>query len=122
MSSLAEKIDETTERGVHNARVVDLISFDKKKGEVEITMIEIRPWATDTNQLVELQEKFNNYLDYVLDGHFAQQYPQYQGKPLKFCLACATPPEETVKRLIGSMEEYLHSVDIGFVLNVDPSL
>jgi hypothetical protein len=44
------------ERGVHNPRVVDLMRLDAEADEVELLMLETRPWGSDPRQL---EAKFN---------------------------------------------------------------
>ncbi len=81
-------------RGVRNPRVVDLVSLDAQSDEVVLLMLEERAWGSEPEQLRELEAKFNSYLTYVLDGHMVKQYPQYEGKPVRFTLDCATRPGE----------------------------
>lgn len=107
--------DEQTERGVHNPRVVDLIAFDAARDEVLLTMLEQRKWNGGAEQLVQLQEKLNNYLDYVLDGYLTKQYPEYSGKQVRIVLECVEPPAEgDASELIDAITRYLTSIRIGF--------
>ncbi len=53
-------------RGVHNPRVVDLVTEDDATGEVVLVMLEARPWGSDVEQIRQLEAKFNAYLEYVL--------------------------------------------------------
>jgi hypothetical protein len=56
-SSVAEASREVEqERGVHNPRVVDLMRLDAEADEVELLMLETRPWGSDPRQL---EAKFN---------------------------------------------------------------
>ena len=80
-SSAGDRVEEPREpRGVHNPKVVDLIRVDDATQEVVLLMLEERPWGSDPNQLRQLEAKFNNYLEYVLGGHLATQYPPYADK------------------------------------------
>jgi hypothetical protein len=42
-------------RGVHNPRVIDLITPDPSSGEVVLVMLEERPWQSDPDQLRQLE-------------------------------------------------------------------
>ena len=99
-------------RGVKNPRVIDLIAFDAQADEAVLSMIEERPWGRDPQQLDQLAEKFNNYLDYVLDGWFAQQYPQYAGKRVAFVLECLELPAAEDRERLAHMQSYAESVGV----------
>ena len=53
-------------RGMENPLIVDLITFDPGENEVVMVMEERRPWESVTQK--QVQEKFNSYLGYVLEG------------------------------------------------------
>lgn len=90
---MAEDPQEPREpRGVHNPRVVDLVTDDPATGEVVLVMLEERPWGSAPEQLRQLEAKFNAYLEYVLGGHMAKQYPDYAERPVRFQLECAENP------------------------------
>ncbi len=110
--------DEREQRGVHNAKVVDLISFDRERDEVVLLMVEERPWETAEEQPRQLEDKFNSYLSYVLNGHLFEQYPQYAGKDVCFRLDCATSPMGDVQRMLPSMQNFAESEKIRFVVHV----
>ena len=102
------------DRGVQNPRVVDLITFDRVADRVILLMIEHRPWGSDPKQLDQLQEKLNNYLDYVLDGYLTKQYPDYLGKVVRIQLEAPAPPEGEAAELVKAIEHYLKSIRIEF--------
>jgi hypothetical protein len=105
-------------RGVYNPKVVDLISLDRERGEVVLLMLEQRVWGSAPGQLRQLEEKFNRYLSYVLDGFLAEQFPQYQGLPVCFRLDCAMAPGDEERRLLTSMQNFAASHDIRFEVGV----
>ena len=97
-----------TERGVHNPKVIDLIQAEGDS--VVLSMIEFRPWNSDPQQLEQLQEKFNNYLDYILDGYFLQQYPQYKEISIIIRLECKEKPSSLEQNLLEAMQKFVASV------------
>ena len=78
--------------GVANAHVIDLLTHDARTDEVTLTMVEQRPWDGTDQQLFELQEKFNAYLSFLLDGEFADTYPALADKRLRVRLECLEMP------------------------------
>ena len=105
-------------RGVHNPRVVDLVSRDAERDEVVLTMLEERPWGSDPEQLRQLEAKFNAYLGYVQGGHLAQQYPQYEGLLVCFQLDCAESPRDEAERMIRAMINFAEAEGIRLVVRV----
>ncbi len=124
LKSLLPIIDATTERGVHNPRVVDLVYLDpgpspgNSEETVVLSLLEFRPWENSPQQLEELEEKINNYADYVLDGHLFEQYPQYQGKRVCFQLRCLENPTGPALELVNAIQGFTDSCSIGFELVV----
>jgi hypothetical protein len=111
--------EETREaRGVHNPQVIDLISLDSEANEVVLVMLEERPWGTVSNQLEQLDDKYNSYVSYVLDGHLAKQYPQYADKAVRIQLDCTSPPGSEEQIRINAMRNFAASERLRFRVNV----
>lgn len=108
------------ERGVHNPRVVDLITSDDATGEVVLVMREERPWESHPEQLRQLEAKFNVYLQYVLGGHLAAQYPDYAGRLVRFQLDCAENPRRGDRAFFTAMANFAASEGIRLVVAVIP--
>jgi hypothetical protein len=114
----SEQIDPLKTRGVKNPKSLDLIELSEDKTTVNLTMIEDRPWASSEEQINELEEKVNNYVDYIIDGWFAKQFPQYQGKKLQVILQCVEAPDKRETVLLEAARRYLSEKEIGFVVKV----
>ena len=110
--------EQREERGVHNPRVVDLITRDETTSEVVLVMLEERPWGTDPEQLRQLEAKFNAYLEYVLGGHMAKQYPDYADCPVRFQLDCVESPRAQDRAFFTAMGNFAASEDIRLVVAV----
>ena len=59
------------------------MAHDPKTDEVMLTMVERRAWNGGEPQLFELQEKFNAYLSFALDGELAETYPALADKRVR---------------------------------------
>ena len=105
-------------RGVHNPRVIDLITPDPNSGEVVLVMLEERPWQSDPEQLRQLEAKFNAYLEYALGGHLAQQYPEYAERPVRFQLECTENPHPADSAFFTAMANFAAGESIRFVVAV----
>ena len=108
-------------RGVHNPRVIDLITPDGASGEVVLVMLEERPWQSDPEQLRQLEAKFNAYLEYALGGHLGKQYPEYESRPVRFQLECAENPRPADSAFFTAMANFAAAENIRFIITVKPS-
>src|ERR1700726_1851584 len=74
--------------GVANPAVIDLFGVDGKSDEVVLAMNEPRPWDGSDERLHELQEKFNAYVSFLLDGEMIAAHPELDGKAARIELRC----------------------------------
>lgn len=99
--------NESIRGGVANPAVIDLFGFDAAKGEVLLVMNEPRPWTGGDEQLHELQEKFNAYASFVLDGEMTETHPELGGKLARIQLRCEEMPGERALALIAAIRDQL---------------
>jgi len=93
--------------GIEQAAVIDLFAFDQKSGEVLLVMNEPRPWEGSDLRLHELQEKFNAYVSFLLDGEMSEAHPELAGKPARIELRCAQIPDDKAIALLGAIHDQL---------------
>jgi hypothetical protein len=98
-----------TESRVH---VVDLIAHDPKTDEAVLIMNEPRPWDDSDERLHELQERFNTYVSFLLDGEFAEWDPKLAQKPARIELRCAELPEGRALDLLSKIHDHLAHQEI----------
>jgi len=93
--------------GVANPAVIDLFGIDQKTGEVLLAMNEPRPWDGSDERLHELQEKFNAYVSFLLDGEMIAAHPELEGKPARIELRCEQMPDERALGLLQLIHDQL---------------
>jgi uncharacterized protein DUF6572 len=79
--------------------VIDFLTHDSKTGEVILVMVEGREWDGSDVQLRQLQEKFNNYVSFALEGGLAQRHPELAGAPVILELRARHPDRRTQRFL-----------------------
>jgi hypothetical protein len=99
-------------KGVANPSMIDLFGFDRAKGEVLLVMNESRTWDGGDEQLHELQEKFNAYASFILDGELAEAHPEMTGKPARIELRCEHLPNENALTLLQAIHDQLELQEI----------
>ena len=93
--------------GVANPAVIDLFALDPKTGEVVLAMQEPRPWDDSDERLHQLQEKFNAYVSFLLDGEMVAAHPELAGKPARIELRCDNMPDERALALLNLIHDQL---------------
>jgi hypothetical protein len=113
-----QMVAEFGEPGVQNPKLVDLIEADPKADKVVLVMIEPRAWGDDPQQFQQIEEKINRYLGYVLDGHLATHYPQYEGKRVRIRLDCAEEPRGDAVKFVLAADHAIRAEGLEFVVKV----
>jgi len=90
-----------------NAGVIDVFAHDPKTDEIVLVMNEPRPWDGSEERLHQLQEKFNAYASFLLDGELAEAHPDLAGKPARIELRCEHMPDARAVELLGMIHDQL---------------
>jgi len=92
--------------------VIDIIAHDHKTGEVVLVMNKPSEWDGSDEQLFSLQERFNAYVSFLLDGEMTEAHPELAGKAARIELRCAHMPDARALELLGLIYDQLAFQDI----------
>jgi Family of unknown function (DUF6572) len=103
--------------------IIDVIAHDPKTDEVVLAMNEPNQWDGSDEQLLALQERFNAYVSFLLDGEMAETHPELAGKPARIELRCAHMPDSRALGLLGLIHDQLafQEIKLEVVVTNDPS-
>jgi hypothetical protein len=87
--------------------VIDVVAQDAKTGEVVLVMDEPNEWDGSDEQLLSLQERFNAYVSFQLDGEMAEAHPELAGKPARIEVRCTHMPDSRALELLGLIHDQL---------------
>jgi hypothetical protein len=87
--------------------MIDVVAHDTKTGKVVLVMNEPDGWDGSDARLLELQERFNAYVSFLLDGEMANEHPDLAGKPARIELRCAHTPDPRAIELLGMIHDQL---------------
>jgi len=96
-----------TQTGIAHPAVIDLFGVDQKTGEILLVMNESRPWDGSHEQLHEMQEKFNAYASFILDGEMTEAHPGLVGRKARIELRCQHVPNEEALGLLQAIHDQL---------------
>jgi hypothetical protein len=106
-SSKSSPVSELLRGGVEQAGVIDLFAFDQKTDEVLLAMHEPRPWDGSDERLHQLQEKFNAYVSFLLDGEMIAAHPELAGKTARIELRCDQIPDDRALALLNLIHDQI---------------
>ncbi len=96
----------------NRAGVIDLVAHDPKTDEAVLVMNEPGPWDSSEQRLLELQERFNAYVSFLLDGEFAEWDPKLAQKRARIEVHCGHVPDARALDLLGNIHDQLAHQDI----------
>ena len=92
--------------------VIDMIAHDPKRDEAVLVMNEPAPWVDSDERLYQLQERFNAYVSFLLDGEFAEWDPKLAQKRARIEVRCAHMPNSRALDLFGQIHDQLAHQEI----------
>jgi hypothetical protein len=87
--------------------VIDIVAHDAKTDEVVLVMNEPDAWDGSDARLHAVQERFNAYVSFLLDGEFVETHPAAAGKRARIELRCAHLPDVRALDLLGMIHDQL---------------
>ncbi len=92
--------------------VIDVIAHDPKTGDAVLVMNEPNEWDSSDEQLLSLQERFNAYVSFLLDGEMAETHPELADKPARIEVRCTHMPDSRALELLGLIHDQLAFQDV----------
>lgn len=98
--------------------VIDALGIDETSGRVILVIRHDAPWDGSEAQLYLLQEKFNAYLSFALDGEMAEAYPDFVPRALGLRIETVTSPDPRTLRLLARVRQQIQFQDISLEVRV----
>jgi len=112
------------QREYHESRVgvIDLIAHDPKTNEAVLVMNEAELWNEAEERLFHLQERFNTYVSFLLDGEFAELDPKLAQKRARIEVRCSHMPGARAIELLAQIRDQLahQEIDVQLVVKEAP--
>ena len=87
--------------------MIDVIAHDTKTGEVVLVMNQPNEWDGSDARLLALQERFNAYVSFLLDGEMVSEHPELADKPARIEVHCAHVPDPRAIELLSMIYDQL---------------
>lgn len=92
--------------------VIDMIAYDANKERVLLVMNEPNRLDGSDERLHQLQERFNAYVSFLLDGEFAEAHPELVGKRARIEVRCVQMPDARALDLLAMIHDQLEFQEI----------
>jgi hypothetical protein len=92
--------------------LIDMIAHDPKADEAVLIMNEPAAWDGSDERLLELQERFNAYVSFLLDGEFEEWDPKLAQKRARIEVRCSHMPDARAIDLLGQIHDQLAHQEI----------
>jgi hypothetical protein len=103
----------SSNRQPNRSGVIDLVAHDANSDETVLVMDEPGEWNGTNEQLHVLQERFNAYVSFLLDGELAEAHPELAAKKARIEVRCAHMPDPRTLELLGMIHDQLEFQDVG---------
>src|SRR5437773_9366672 len=84
-----------------------MIAHDPKTDAAVLVMNEAHGWDGSDARLHRLQERFNTYASFLLDGELAEAHPELAKKPARIEVRCRHMPDARAIELLGLIHDQL---------------
>lgn len=102
-----QELNIKSSKTISRVSVIDVIAHDLKTDTVVLVMDEPAVWDGSDAQLHELQERFNAYVSFLIDGELTEAHPELAGKPARIEVRCAYMPDARALDLLGAIHDQL---------------
>jgi hypothetical protein len=92
---------------MNRSSLIDVVAHDPKTDEVVLVMKETGTWDGSEARLCDLQERFNAYVSFLLDGELAETHPELTGKCARIEVRCEQVPDLRTLELLGLIHDQL---------------
>ncbi|MEP6685247.1 MAG: DUF6572 domain-containing protein [Verrucomicrobiota bacterium] len=91
----------------NRAGIIDVVAHDAKTDEAVLLMNEAHTWDGSDVQLHALQERFNAYASFLLDGEMAETHPELAGKRARIEVRCDHMPDARALELMNLIHDQI---------------
>lgn len=93
--------------GIEHPGILDAFAYDDRRDTLVLAMYETRPWNESPAQLLQLQDKLNAYVSFILDGEMQESFPQFGNTPVEIQLRTWHEPDALALSFLDQAKEQL---------------
>jgi hypothetical protein len=94
--------------------IVDVVSIDKKTGDVILTISDHLDWSDTVGHQITLQAKFNKYLAFIESGEILTRYPEAKNRPVAIKVVFKYKPDQEGWQFLTKAKAVIESAGFSF--------
>jgi hypothetical protein len=87
------------------SKTIDLITVSPSGDTVYLIMTIVGTWNGSNERLRKVQDRFNDYMSFALDGEMARRFPELLGKKVHLRIDCECPPDPASMSFLDKLRE-----------------
>jgi len=103
---------------VEQSEIIDLLSFDKKSGDVVLTISDHIDWQDSAEHQRILQAQLNTYLAFVEGGQLLVEKPEARGRRITFAVVFKFRPDRDGRAFLERAAEVIRLAGFAFTWEV----
>ena len=103
---------------VEQTKVIDIISLDKRNGQVILTVSDHLEWTNSTLHQQILQAKLNAYLAFVENGEILEKYPDAVERTIVFKVVLKFKPDPEGRAFLRRAQTLIENAGYAFTCDV----
>jgi hypothetical protein len=97
---------------VDQRRIVDAVGTSRQDGHIVLTIADHLPFDGDASRLLTLQEKINDYLDFIESGELCQSYPAAVGQTIEISIRFLHSPDDLGRSFLATAERFIRAAGL----------
>ncbi|HLZ51994.1 MAG TPA: DUF6572 domain-containing protein [Candidatus Acidoferrum sp.] len=98
---------------VEQENIIDIVSLDKKTGDIILTISDHLDWSDSTKHQSFLQAKLNKYLAFVESGEILEHYPDAKGRRAVFNVVFKFKPDLEGRKFLSRARKIIETAGFG---------
>ena len=103
---------------VEQTKLIDIISLDKRTGQVILTVSDHLEWNDSTRHQEILQAKLNAYLAFVESGEILEKYPDAVERTIVFKVVLKFKPDPVGRAFLCRAQKVIENAGFAFMCDV----
>jgi hypothetical protein len=92
-------------QGINDPTTIDMVALSDDDQRIELIMGQLGNWDGSDALLLRLQEKWQNYVGFVVYGGLRKAYPDYADLPWRIVLECRSDPDVRTREFVRLANE-----------------
>ena len=104
---------------VEKTNVLDGVAYDEKNLKLFLLLTDGADWYDEYNHLIALQEKINNYFDYIEGKQYLDTYPNAKVEEVEIQIKFLFKETDNCKKFLEIVKKAVNELSIRTIVNIE---